>query len=502
MTSCGFIRVMVATIAVVAAILRPETASAADSSRTWTDLAGDVLVRRTDPQMVAELAEGCNLPNLTRLMVGTWSTPTPTTDPYTGTYVDAAVGHLLRFDLELRGVVNPPGSLSQSSYTPFQFGPSPLYGFIEFDVDGDVDTGGELGSAARNRYLANVGRFGRLPRPPLTGRAAKFGWQVDSIFGTTPQIERSGSDFSLAFCGCYPTTIVSESGNGNGVFEAGETWIVRGGFFQRAGGYQGACSSIGGAAGLQVGQYVPWVNLRWSHSIATDRTTITLIFPATMQGAAQLAGQAVQPMNFSASDHTSLAEALNDLITGCGSVAPGTPVHTLSNRWSGRDPNDPRYRDPTRWSTHALVGTAAVTPVDGASLIWTDTGFDDVHRDLNGDGIADPSDKSVVLQTIEALDGSVWDAGGNGREDGVVILSSPGVNFAAADVDGNGSIDSLDVRSLCIGDFNRDGQVNILDYITFFNAFITGDSAADLNLNGVLDAGDFSIFTNSVLQGC
>ena len=348
----GYRGIPMALIAMGLAVSSCDPASCAANQpvRTWNDPAGDVLVRRTDPHMQSEMGALCNPPNLTRMTVSAWNSATPSTDPYNGSYADPATAHLLRFDLELRGVVNPPGSVSLSSYNPFQFGPSPLYGYVEFDVDGDCNTGGELGPAARNRYLANIGRFGRIARPPLTDRAARFGWQVDSSFSTPPQIERSGADFSLAFCGCYPTTIISESGNGNGLFEAGETWMVRGAFFQRAGGYQGACSSTGGASGLQVGLYVPWVNLRWSHNTTTDRTTITLVFAATMEGAAQLTGQPVQPMNLNVNDHVSLVEALNDIILGCGSVAPGTPTHTLSNRWAGRNPLDPAYRDPGRWS--------------------------------------------------------------------------------------------------------------------------------------------------------
>lgn len=469
---------------------------------TWYDLGGDVLVRPTDPGLMGLPNPSSTLPNLLSLTVGPWQTPTAATNPYSGSYTTHESGQLLRIDLELKGVVNPPGSVSFANYNPYEFGLSPLYGYFELDVDGDRDTGGELGPGAKNRYLANVGRFGRIPLGPIGQRSVKLGWQTDADFFSPPQFERSGADFVLAFCGCYPTTIVSESGNNNHIFEAGETWIVRGGFFQRAGGYQGACSSVGGAAGLQIGQYVPYVNLRWSHSTATDRTTITLIFPATMIGAGQLAGEAPQPVNLSASDQVSLVEALTDLITGSASVQTGTPLFELCSRWVGRNPSDARYRDPGRWSATALVGTAYPQPVNGAVFIWTDCGFNDIYRDLDGNGSADPQDKQVVINALDGLDGSAWDAGGSGREDGQVLLINPGVNFAVADVDGDGAINLLDLRCLCPGDFNRDGVINLLDYMTFFDAYSVGHTSADMNANGLFDAGDFMAFLNAVAAGC
>ncbi len=495
----SILRSLAACLGATAAVA---AAHAGDDVKVWTDLWGDVLTRRTDPELIGAPAAGCTLPNLTKLTVGPWQSSTAFTDPYNGSYTSTASANLLRFDLELKGVVNPPGSVSLTSYNPFQFGPSPLFGFIEFDIDSDRDTGGELGSAAKLRYLANVARFGRLPYGSIGARAAKYGWDLDASFSSPPQYERSGADFVLAFCGCYPTTIVSESGNNNHIFEAGETWIVRGGFFQRAGGYQGACSSTGGASGLAVGMYVPNVNLRWSHDPGTNRTTITLVFASTMTGAGQLAGQSPQPVNLSASDQVSIVEALSDLITGCTNVPVGSPTYTLCQRWAGRNPSDSRFREPDHWSATALVGTAYPEPIQGAVFIWTDTGFDDTHRDLDGNGTADSLDKQVIWTAIDNLDASIWDLSGNAREDGMVVLPSPGVYFALPDVDGNGRIDVSDVRSLCTGDFNRDGAVNIFDYITFFDAYTTGDVAADMNSNGFFDAGDFMVFMNAAAGGC
>lgn len=477
-------------------------ARGADNPQTWTDFAGDVLLRATDPNLTGVPGPGCNLPNLLKLSVGGWQSPTPSTNPYSGSYVNPESAHLLRFDLEFKGVVNPPGSASLSNYNPFQFGPSPVLGAIEFDIDSDRDTGGELGAAAKGRYLANIARFGRLPYGSIGSRVVKLGWQADAVFSTSPQFERSGADFVLAFCGCYTTTILSETGNKNHIFESGETWIIRGGFFQRSGGYQLSCQSTGGAAGLQVGLYVPFVNLRWLHDPSIDRTIVTLVFPSTQTGAGQLAGQPAEPLDLNVSNQTSMVEAIWDLVNNCSGAPNGSPSQTLSQRWQGRNALDSRYREPDRWTATALIGTAMSEPVDGAVLIWTDSGFNEVQRDLDGDLITSTSDKMVIWTTIDALDGTNWDAGGNGVEDGGVILANPGINFALADVDGDGSINRLDVYSLCPGDFNKDGVVNLIDYIRFFDAFYAGELSADMNSNGLLDAGDFMVFMNAAAGGC
>jgi hypothetical protein len=476
--------------------------AAGDNARTWHDLAGDAIPRRTDAQLAGPLGTGCTLPNLLRLVVGTWQTPTPTTDPYNGSYASYQTADLLRFDLELKGVVNPPGSASVTSYDPFAFGPSPLFGAIEFDIDGDRDTGGDATGVARTRYLANVARFGRIPHGSIGTRVPKYGWEAEGDYTTEPFFERSGADFVLSFCGCYATTILSESGSVNGFFEPGETWLIRGGFFQRAGGYQLFCTGPGGgAAPATPGSYVPYTTLRWSHDLDSDTTVITLIFPATMAGAAMLAGEPVQLPDGFAGNHVSIVEGLDDILQSL--PAPFNSLGwILGHRWAGRDPADSQYRDVARWSVNALVGTAYAVPVDDATMVWTDTGFDDVSRDLDGDGMAGPLDKQVIYNSLDSLDGTPRDAEGMGAENGNVRLIDPGQNFALSDVNGDGNINRFDVAHLCPGDFNRDGMINILDYISFFNAFNTGDPRADLNLNGSLETGDFVTFLNAIASGC
>lgn len=478
------------------------SAAFAGNPKVWTDPVGDAVWRRTDPQMIGEIPTGSTKPDLVKLSIGAWQTSSGVSDPYTGFYADPSSANLFRIDLEIKGLVCPPGPASPSNYNPRQFGPNPLYGFIELDIDGDQDSGGELGSAAKSKYLANVGRFGRSPRGSIHSRFATGGRDLDGTFGTDPQYERSGADFLLAFCGCYATTIYNEGGDGNHVFDKGETWIVRGGFFQRAGGFQSVCASVGGAAGLQAGLYVPLVNLRWSHSVATNITTITLVYALTPAGAGQLAGQPPQAVNLNVSDQTCIVEALSDLIDGAHFASFHSPVWYLSNHWQGRSPTDRNWLDPTRWDATALIGTAYQDPVDGAVFAWSDTGFGECPLDLDGDGVAGPMDRQIVRDRIDAMDGTGLDAEGQAQENGGARLIDPGVNFECADVDGDGAVGRLDIAAYCPADFNLDGVINILDFLTFMNAFAAGDLRADFNHNGALETTDFNAFMNAIAAGC
>jgi hypothetical protein len=303
----------------------------ADDVRVWNDAAGDAVVRRTDSANAGVLNPLARLPDVVSIRLSGWQSPTAATDPYTGS-VAPDPAHLMRLDVTFVGVVNPPGPVTAGNYNPFRFGNSPVYGFVDLDVDRDRDTGGELGSAARSRFLANVGRFGWLPHESSLGeRGAKWADQVDGLYATLPQYERSGEDFALVLCGCFDPVVVSEGGNGNGVFEAGETWVVQGRFFQRAAGYQQASFAFGGS---QAGLYDPIVRLRFSHSTATDRTTVSLVYALDGVGAGQLLGLPSQPVNSNVGDASFVLEALSDLVEGSNGIP--LSANPRATTWTAR----------------------------------------------------------------------------------------------------------------------------------------------------------------------
>lgn len=466
------------------------------TTRIWTDPVGDAVFRRTDSGANGAVPANSVPPDLVRVTLGGWLPVNPATDPYLGGYVAAPSAHMFRLDAVFKGVVNPPGTLGLGPhpYNPHQFGPRPIHGFLEFDSDDQKDTGGDLDPTARQRYLANVARFGRRPHGSLGERVAVSAWDYDTDISLGPQYERTGGEFTLAFCGCHPTTIVNQVlGNGNGVFEPGEIWIVQSRYFRRNGGF--TCrSNIFGGSGPK--EYDPESKFRFSHNPFTNETTVTLVFPLDMIGAGQLMGlPSPPPLNSSAGDAVSILEALTDVVANAPFATGSCGI--LIGGWNGRDPED--YLDVTAWGVRGLVGTAYTNPEDSI-YVWTDTGFEETAGDMNADGAANVLDRLAILAGIASLDGTAFDE--DGIINGVVDIIDFGPNFHLLDADGDGFIRALDVSLLCPADFNGDGLLNPTDFGAFQTAFLLGDPRADFSHDGLLNVSDFSAFQTAFVVGC
>lgn len=488
-----------------AALVAATPALGGDEVSIHTDAVGDATIRRTDANNNCPVGSGAALPDLLEARLMGWTTPTPSADPYSGAPRQGRGASLFRLDVTFAGLVNPPGTLGVggTAFDPFAFGPSPVFGFLEIDMDRDRDTGGELGGGAHSRYLANVGRFGRMPAGSISARVARWSDEVDSDFATAPQIERSGADWALTLCGCNNVTIVSQSGDGDGVFDAGETWVVRSRFFKRSGGYQGASGVFGGSA---PGLYDPPVNLRFAHDAQADTTTISLVWALDAAGAAALAGQLQQPydQSISAGNHASVAEGLRDLIIGAqgGNGGPLVgPVLTLTSGWADESHTDEQLLDPTRWRVTAHFGTACADA--GALYVWTDTGFEDTFGDCNADGDADTADFALLDAVIDANDGGPRDLDGvvNGR-----VHVGLGGTWSFYDLNADGFIDADDLDLLieqaeeCPADWDRDGQHSALDVFAFLTSWFAGE--ADFNRDGATNLLDLFAYLNAWLIGC
>lgn len=464
--------------------------------KTWTDAAGDATLRRTDAGANGPVHPSGAMPDLVRVTLGGWLPLAPMGDPFQGSYVTPTSAHFLRVDVVFKGVVNPPGPLNigqGQGYDPFRYGTNPVYGFLEFDIDHSIDTGGDLDPVARIKYLGNVARFGRRPRGALANRTAVSAWDYDTSISTLPQYERHGGEFTLGFCGCYTTTVVAEWPTANGIFEAGEAWIVRSRYFRRTGGFTCKTSVFGGSAPKE---YDPEVYYRFLHSPATNETTISVVYPLDMVGAGQMLGlPSPPPINFSAGDAFSIEEALNDIIINASSATGQCAV--LMQGWAGRQPQD--FLDVTQWEVRGLVGTAYLAPEDSL-YAWTDTGFDETPGDMNGDGVSNIADRQAILAGIASLDGTSFDE--DGVVNGSVKIIGFGNNFHLLDADGDGFIRSLDVSALCPADFNGDGALTAGDFGAFQTAFQAGDMRADFNKDGVLSIADFGAFQAAFIAGC
>jgi len=466
------------------------------------DPTGDTRPRPTvPPDDVPEPGPG-TMPDVIAVKIGGWSMNVPGGDPFAGSWTTGNAVQLFRMDIVFAGRVNPPGTLGVGTveFDPFKHGPNPVFGFIEIDVDGDIDTGGECVGATQ-RYLANVARFGSLPPGVAGARAARSADDYNAAFGTGRQFQRSGADFAVTFCGCFPVTVVQRIGNGGAEFGPGDTWIVRGRFFQRSGGYDEASAAFGGSLPQR---YDPLVNLRFSHNAASNRTTVTLIYPLTMLGASIMTGEPEQAPDYNVANHTSIEEALLDIIAGA-SKPLSTCAQTLSSGWIGQTPSS--SLDPTRWRSTAIVGTAYPTP-QAALYFWTDVAFTQRFGDLTADGRVTATDALAHDFTIAALDGGPLDL--DDLVNSAVVIQNFGPNFHLADLDGNGVIDAADrfpIYSMTIGDFNGDCQVNGADLsvlLANFGLSASGQNpiAGDANGDDRVDAADLSVLLGNFGGGC
>jgi len=485
-------RTTVLTILVPA--LGASSAGAQIGTRIWQDPPGDAAHRPTDNGLSRSFFDQA-LPDLVEVRFRAWDAPDPMNDPWTGEAVDPAAAHLFRIDIVFNGLINPPGGLgfAGSEFDPDKFGVRPLYGFLEIDVDADPNTGGELNAVAESRYLGTIGRFGGLPDGVTGPRAARSGDDIDIDFDTTPQIERTGADFAIALCGCYEVTLVSQTGDGDGAMDAGESFVVEGRFLER---YQGLRTFSGVFGGSDFGHYDPIIPMRFSHDIPTDRTTASLVYALDMTGASMLQGGPVEEWDFSLFNHHSLEEAIEDIIdtaNGGGGPIFDERVLILTEGWNGDTAQD--FLDPTQWEITAHLGTT-YTALGGALFVWTDTGFNAKFGDFDSDDSVDSVDTGALTSTIADLDGSGEDA--DGAVNGVVVLPSFARNFDVHDLNYDGQIDDGDVdihQGLATpGDLDGDGVVDGADLGLLLGAWdSTTNAAADLNGDGVVDGADLGL---------
>ncbi len=470
------------------------TLASSDDCTVVVDSLGDAVVRRTDPGNDGAMHPDAVLPDIVSMSVCAWESFDPVNNPYDGQVPDEDNAQLFRLDITFDGLINPAGRVLGANPDPFAFGPSPLIGFLDIDVD-DEDSGGELGTAAETRYLANISRFGRHPDGSWGDRAAKNRDDIDNNFYTTPQYERTGADFALVLCGCADPQVVSEGGNGDGIFDAGETWIVRARLFERSQGYAEASAAFGGSA---PGLYDPLINVRYSHNILTDQTLVSVVWALDMAGAAQLTGQPEQAIDLNVSNHTSVIEALQDIIDGADIGGFSGPGWDLVEEWEGESAGD--YLEPSEWRLTALFGAPYLDRADGL-YIWTDTaGDDEIFGDGDGDEFLTEMDEALLRATVYSADGTAEDA--DGVLDGVWTIDNPGFNFSFFDLDGTMRVDTQDIAGLrALGDFNWDGTVNSQDFIAYLNAWVATDESADFNLNQTVDTIDFVGFLNAWVAG-
>jgi hypothetical protein len=473
-----------------------DVSSSSSPVRVAYNLINDAILRRTDPDLkLSTLTEDGPLIDLKRFVLGAWMPDAPASDLFSGRF--ALNGEFLYLKLVLMGVVNPPGRSFPGAFEPFRYGDRPVYGFVEINMDGDWDTGGEI-DAPQYRYLGNVARFGGMPVDPMYHDRVAAGAQAfDRNVLTPPFVERSGEEFHLALLGdqFLPNGIRVVEGNGNQIFEAGETWDIQGRFFHRAHGFEPFSFAEGDRG---PGSYEPMCTLRFQHDVFLDETSIILVFPLTNHAAGLALGESPEPLNHDPTDHASVLEALGDLKLSAEFLRlfpTGLPEEALIQDWADKNPMAHLF--PPAWKVSALLGTAYAEPDPRAEyFVWTDIYPNVVRGDVTGSGRQVAEDRLQVNRyrmQHDALDGML---------DGRAVIPNFARNFSLYDLNYDGVVDGRDVAlSEPLGDATDDGQVTMVDFGYFqrcfgmFNGEIDTCGIMDLNEDGIIDYLDYQEFS-------
>lgn len=467
------------------------------ASVTLRDSSMDAIPRPMDPGASLPFdSDKHNLIDLQSITIGTWIPDDPASDLFIGKHGDE--GDFFRLDLVLEGLVNPPGSADPFSFEPFQYGDHPVYGFIEIDMDIDVTTGGEL-DAPQYRYLGNVVRFGgNVLKPEFSDRVALDGSAFDNDFLTPPFVERHGEEFHLALIGGQfgNIDILEIIGDGDFIFENGETWNVQGSFFHRAHGYE-LFSFVEG--GQYPGEYSPLCDLQFHHDEAEDVTHVTLVFPLTNVGAGLMRGEPPEPVNQDPTDQTSVLEALWDLQLSAfllELLPTGLPEEDIIVNWSKRYP--PNYLDSTTWSVTALLGSSYTEPhPKNIYFLWSDVYPNVVMGDVDGSGVRDAQDTQLIARHISEKDFL------DGLNDGIVTIMAFAADFSVFDVNHDGVVSAMDLTSdVRDGDSDQDGDVDLADVANLQRCYGAHEvqsticNPLDFEQNLKIDLVDVEVFIN------
>ncbi|MCK4661173.1 MAG: hypothetical protein KAV82_16755 [Phycisphaerae bacterium] len=484
------------------------------AAKVFTDDTETEVIRRTDPCGSNAFCEpdpipvNTIFPDLRSAKVGRWLPSDAALDVHTGKYDH--MGGFLRVILVFEGLLNPPGPMI-SPYNPRRYGNSPLFGFVEFDIDTNGDSGGNI-NAPLIRYNGNVARFGGMPVGEVfVDRISTDGRDPDDQYDTYPWIDRSGGDFELQFSGDNITRIDHIRGNDDSTFETEEVWDVHGRFFRRAQGYD-VCAG---------GSYEPEVTVRFAHRVPTDvstaglstngvaayrddpvelsaedgSTVVTFIYPLTNADYASANAVSVETMDAYDFNANSILEGAEFLSIGAMlELCPTSYEYWgLIEPWLAQEAED--YLQPEHWRMTMLFGTARSRSVIGeGNYIWSDIFPNVFPGDFNGDGFKSNSDANLVAEFIDQFDGDpAYDIDSNGTN-GEIELANFGVWFSIYDVNYDGFVDAydLDYSWQSLGDYDNDGDVDLRDFQAFQVCLpaLQEDTTADKLLILCLDAFD------------
>lgn len=477
------------------------------ASISASDAQGDVQLRRTDTDANGPVDQQNHvLPDLLEYKIGTWRPDNPQTDLYTGNW--SSNGEFVRLDLIIDGLVNPPGPIGccgEPAFDPFRYGPNPVSGYVEFDVDADINTGGEL-EIPDLRYQGVVARFGGLPADAVErSRVALDAGAFDGDLTTPPFVERNGEDFHFELVGWEVAAATFErSDTSDWLFGEGETWSLSGHFIHRSHAYTQFCSACC-RSGSPLGSYEPIAFVRFGHTIAPDRTTVSLVYPLINDASGDLAGDPAEPNDIFHTNQNSILEALWELKISALSATPedrALPEFELLAEWEYLDPDD--YLMPTTWGVRILLG-GSYTSAEDAYFAWCDLHPDVVRGDLDGNFDVNAADRALFDAALAVKDGTFgFDL--DGMVDGSIVLADFGPGFSLYDLNYDGLVDHHDRTvvggpALPIGDFESDSDLDQVDFAHLQMCLTSSQQAidpfcrdADLNGDAAVDVADLQVF--------
>lgn len=482
----------------------------------YFDPVGDAVLRRGTlvPSPDFPVAPG-NVPDIISFRIGNFAPTDAQADLFDGEFVvfDAFNSiniDFVRFDIVFAGLLNPPGPIwGQPSPDPFRYGPSPLYGNIEFDIDNNTSSGGE--TAFDERYfLANYGRFGQLaPGEILANRTAKNFFEVNSGYSQPPQVERTGGEMYINLIGTNyvgPISVLVETGDPQ-IFEAGEVWEFES-YFCRSSGYSFGPFWAGPQSGGAV--YCPPTRFRFTHDCQADTTTVSMVAALINTN---------DPFGFT-HDYDDLNTAsINEGLSALQdatlvSFPTGFSEDEMIEAWTNQAPF--MFFDSRLWDVRLLVGTTyqadPMSAINGLMEVWTDIP-DNTPGDFTGDAIVDEADAAAFDEFLATYDGNdLHDI--DGTVNGYFTIGDFPLNFSLYDINYDGIVEPWDFFRGLHGDLDGDGLRDGADIQAFADCLLLGLDgptpdlrtehnsacrAADMNDDYSVNAADIAIFVESLL---
>jgi len=132
---------------------------------------------------------------------------------------------------------------------------------------------------------------------------------------------------------------------------------------------------------------------------------------------------------------------------------------------------------------------------DAGEVVW----MADSDNDSPFDTTLVVEDEAIASEGLTMVDGVVIDQIATGEDAFFTSDNGNYIIFEAQLADGR---EGAFLVSFCPADFNRDGSLNILDFVAVQNAFTSGDPRADINGDGKMNILDFVAFQNAFQAGC